>query len=197
MKMKWILASTAAWLAVVGYSGQLLAASHESAGGLTCADVEFKSMITDALPNANDACLSVVEIDGRPFAEFKAEIVRNRGATTRARFQRADGSWTDVYEFTPDKSRTIRIGGRSYRLRDMQRGQQLNIYLPPDRFEVAVADDDDLATVPLTLVTVTAVRMPAAAELPTTAGLVPLIGMLGGLSVALGGSLAAIRRIRS
>lgn len=194
MKIKSILGSAALLLVGAAFSGQLYAASHESAGGLTCADLEFKSVITDVLPNANDACLGVVEIDGRPFAEFKAEIVRNRGATTRARFQRSDGSWTDVYEFTPDKSRTIRIGGRSYRLRDMQRGQQLNIYLPPDRFEVAVAEDDDLATVPLTLVTVTVIRMPAAAELPTTASLLPLIGTLGGLFVALGSGLALIRR---
>lgn len=186
MKLKSVLGFAAALLLVAGFSGQA------SASEVTCADIEFKSVITDVLPNANDACLSVVEKDGALFAEFRAEIVRNRGATTRAKFRRADGSWTDVYEFTPDKSRNIRIGGRNYRMRDMQRGQQLNIYLPADRFEIAVAEDDDVATAPLTVMLLIVRLAPAA--LPTTAGLLPLIGMLGGLFLALGGGLAMLRR---
>lgn len=186
MKLKSVLGFAAALLLIAGFSGQA------SASEVTCADIEFTSAITDVLPNANEACLGVVERDGAMFAEFRAEIVRNRGATTRAKFQRADGSWSDVFEFTPDKSRNVRIGGRNYRMRDMQRGQQLNIYLPADRFEIAVAEDDDVATPPTTLVMVTMWRAPAV--LPTTAGLLPLIGMLGGLFLALGGGLAMLRR---
>lgn len=192
MTIKSIVGSATLLLLALGLSGQLYAASHESSGGLTCSDLDFKSIITDVLPSASEACLGVVEIDGRPYAEFKAQIVRNRGTTTRAKFKRADGSWTEVYEFTPDKSRNVLIGGRNYRLRDMARGQELNILLPPDRFEVAVADDDDVTTVPLTIITVAVVRAPA--ELPSTAGLLPLIGTLGGLFVALGGGLALLRR---
>ena len=203
MKMQSILGTSATLLLAVGFSGQAYAGAHESVGAetqsaVTCADLEFSQDILDVLPQANSACKSVVEIDGELFAEFKAEIVRNRGATTRARFQRADGSWTDVYEFTPDKSRMVRIQGRNYRLRDMDRGQQLNIFLPQDRFEVHVADDDDVTTVPVTIVTVAVVAAPPEEELPSTAGPLPLIGLLGGLFVAMGGGLALIRRrIRS
>ena len=195
MKMKKILGTAVTLLATAGFSGQALAGAHEAAPapGVSCADLDFSPEILNVLPQANDACLAVVEVEGQLYAEFKAEIVRNRGATTRARFQRADGSWTPVYEMTPDKSRMVQIQGRNYRLRDMQRGQQLNIFLPPDRFEVHVADDDDVTTVPVTVVTLAVIEVQEE-ELPTTAGPLPLIGMLGGLFVALGGGLALIRR---
>ncbi|MGI9343315.1 MAG: hypothetical protein ACR2QV_10710 [Gammaproteobacteria bacterium] len=199
MKIKTVLGSAAALLVAAGFSGQVSAGGHESAGALSCADIEFNSSITDVLPNANEACLSVIERDGRPFAEFKAEVVRNRGATMHARFKRADGGWTDTYELTPDKSRRVNIGGESIRLRDMQRGQQMNIFLPADRFEIVVADDDDVATEPVTFVVITLRRAPAApAALPTTAGPLPLIGVLGSLFLALGAGIAMLRRrIRS
>ena len=159
---------------------------------VTCDELEFIPEITNVLPEANEACLGVVERDGRPYAEFKARIVRNRGGEVRAQFRRADGTWSETHSFRPDMSRRITIGGQTYRMRDMQRGQELNIYLPPDRFEIAVAEDDDLTIAP---VTVTVMRLTfVGPELPTTASPLPLIGMLGTLFVALGASLTMIRR---
>ena len=188
-----IVRSAAVLLLGFSVSGQLYAQQQEST--VPCSDLRFTSAVTDVLPNASDACLGVVEKDGRLFAEFKAEVVRNRAGTLRARLRRADGSWTGAYDFTPDMSRRINVGGRSVQIRDLQRGQQLNVFLPPDRFEIAVADDDDVTTVPATIVLLMVRRAPTeVAMLPSTAGPVPMFGLLGAVFVLLGSGLALLRR---
>lgn len=160
---------------------------------LTCDDLEFGTAVTDILPQASNACREVVVKDGRPFARFNAEIVSNRGGTVRAKFKKAGGGFTEVYEFNPDQSARLRIGGQNVRWWDVSAGQQLDIYLPPDRFEIATHSDeaDDFAATAAVVTTVTVTR---SAELPTTASLVPLLGLLGSLFVAVGAGLNFTRR---
>jgi len=161
----------------------------------TCADLEFATAITDVLPQANEACREVVIKDGQPFARFTAEIVFNRARTVRAKFQRADGTWTDNYAFRPDQSARIHVQGQSLFWSEIQRGQQLDIYLPPDRFEIATHDD---AEVPfeetIVVVTFVAVERAPREELPTTASVLPLVGAMGAFFVALGAGLSLVRR---
>lgn len=161
----------------------------------TCADLEFAPQIIDALPQANEACREVVMKNGEPFARFSAEIVRNRAGTVRAKFKRADGSWTETYAFNPDQSARVHVAGRSYLWRDIQRGQQLDLYLPSDRFEIATHSDEAVAfaETEVVIATIIVARAPRE-ELPTTASFVPLVGALGGLFVALGAGIGFVRR---
>ena len=53
-----------------------------------------------------------------------------------------DGSKGDSRSIQMDNSWRAEIGGRSYRASDLMRGQQLNVYIPQDRFALAVVDDD-------------------------------------------------------
>ena len=96
----------------------------------------------------------------------------------------------------PDSDERVNIGGRSYRYSQLDRGQQLNILLPADRFEIAIAEDDNPATPQILVITVVAVARPepTMAMLPATAGLLPLLGLLGGLLTALGAGMVLIRR---
>ena len=67
------------------------------------------------------------------------------------------------------------------------RGQNLNVYLPEDRFALVVEDADGpddadmMAIVPVT-------------EMPTTASPLFLVGLAGGAFLALGGLFSGIRR---
>ena len=164
-------------------------------GTPTCADLQFTTQITSVLPQANAACKEVVMKNGEPYARFSAEIVRVSGGTVHAKFQRADGTWTDVYSFTPARSATVQIAGRNYRYRDLAPTQQLDIYLPPDRFEIATHADEesDFAATPVAVTTVVIMQAPRE-ELPTTASFVPLVGAFGALFVALGAGLSMVRR---
>ena len=175
-----------------------IAAAQEAAIP-TCEDLQFTQQILDVLPEANAACLGVIEQNGRLYAEFQAEIVRVRGGEVRVKFKRANGSFTGTHGFRPERDARVKIAGRSYRYSQLTRGQQLNVYLPADRFEVAIADDDDHMTPYLEMITVVVLYRPepAMAALPATAGLLPLIGLLGGLLTALGGGMVLIRRKHS
>ena len=44
--------------------------------GLTCDDIEFTYEITSRYPDAKNACLGVVEVDGERFAKMSVELVR-------------------------------------------------------------------------------------------------------------------------
>ena len=81
------------------------------------------------------------------------------------------------------------INGRLYRANDLQRGQQLNVYLPEDRFALAIADDD--AEV------VEMMPIEEAVAMPTTASPLFLVGLAGGGLLALGGLLVSLRRRRA
>lgn len=196
--MRKVLFPIANSLAALFAANLAFAAAQESAIP-TCKDLEFTRQILDVLPEANAACLGVIEQNGRLYAEFQAEIVRVRGGEVRAKFKRADGSFTETYGFRPERDARVKIAGRSYRYSQLTRGQQLNVYLPADRFEVAIADDDDHMTPYLEMITVVVLYRPepAMAALPATAGLLPLIGLLGGLLTALGGGMVLIRRKHS
>ncbi len=186
-----LVSSLAALLAA-----NLAFAAAQEAAIPTCDELEFTQQILDVLPEANAACLGVIEQNGRLYAEFKAEIVRVRGGEVRAKFKRADGSFTETHAFRPESDARVKIAGRSYRYSQLSPGQPLNVHLPADRFEVAIADDDDHMTPYLEMITVVVLYRaePAMAALPATAGLLPLIGLLGGLLTALGGGMVLIRR---
>jgi len=188
------------FLPLVSSLAALLAANLQFAAAQetdvpTCEDLKFVQQILDVLPEANSACLGVSEQNGRLYAEFKAEIVRARGGEVRAKFKRADGSLTETYGFRPASDARVKIAGRNYRYSQLSPGQQLNVYLPADRFEVAIADDDDYMTPLVEMITVVVLYRPepAMAAMPATAGVLPLIGLIGGLLTALGGGMVFIR----
>lgn len=168
-----------------------------------CGDIQFTGDIASRFPNARDACLEIVERDGRPYAHFEARIVRVRGEEITAEFKRPDGTYGTPVAFVPAADARVRIQGRSYRYRELSRGQELSLYLPPDRWEIAVTSaDTDFATAP----TITTVPLrepspelaaaPERAALPRTATPLPLMALAGVLFIGLGAVVAAVRRLR-
>ena len=174
----------------------LLALGWSTTSFAACEGIDFVAEITDVFPDADEACLALVERNGAQYARFDAEIVRVRGPEVRAKFKKPNGEWTDTYAFRPDPDRRIKIQGRSYRFRDLGRGQQLDIYLSTDKFEIHVPDDDeaDFATTVAVITPVAVYRPEPEPEMPKTASLVPLMGLLGGVFLVFAGGLAAIRR---
>lgn len=195
MNLRNVIFTVVASLVSLSVANVAVAADSETAIP-TCEDLEFTQRILDVLPEANAVCLGVTERDDRLYAEFQAEVINVHRGEVRVRFKRANGSLTDVHGFTPGRDARVKIAGKNYRYSQLARGQQLNVYLPPDRFEVAIAEDDDIATPHLGMITVAVLYRsePAVAALPTTAGPLPLIGLFGGLLTVFGGSMFLIRR---
>ncbi len=163
--------------------GQFALAQEE----LSCSDIEWSSVVTDEMPSIDDACDAVVEKNGKMFARIEVEIQRVRGRTLTFKILNNDGSSGGSYTKTVDTSWRARIGGSSYRASDLFRGQQLNVYMPHDRWALIPEDEDgpDEAD---------AVMIAAAPMLPTTASPLPLFGLFGAGFMALAAGLGVIRR---
>ena len=160
-----------------------------------CGNVTFTGEIGTRFPDAKNACLEMVTKNGEQFAHFKGEIVDVRGGQVRAKFKLPNGQYSDTYAFNPDPSTRINIAGTRYRWGDLQRGQELDVYLPPSRWEFEVPSTENFAAAqPSDVVRITTITVASAATLPRTGSSVPLVGLLSVVLLALGTGLTLVRR---
>ena len=155
---------------------------------VSCADLNWSAEVLAANPDIAQSCQTVYEKDGRLFAKVTVEVVRVRGNRMTFRPMHTDGSRGDTRSLQLDSSWRAEIGGRSYRASDLMRGQQLNVYIPEDRFALAIHDEDGPDEADLIAIEDEVV------EMPTTASPLFLIGAAGGVFLALGGLLTGLRR---
>jgi hypothetical protein len=158
-----------------------------------CGNIQFTGDITNRFPQARNACLDVVTREGQQYAHFQARVARVQGNTVEAEFKLPDGTYSRPISVTPAADARVKIQGRTYRYRDLSRGQELDLYVPPDRWEIAVPNDPEVEFVAATTVTTFAIAQPAP-SLPRTASPLPLLGALGGLLTALGFVVMTVRR---
>jgi hypothetical protein len=175
-------------------AGQVLAQETASTADMnkdvapTCADLNWSAEVLAANPDVAAMCQTVYERDGKLYAKTSIEVVRVRGNTMTFRPRHTDGTLGDSRSVTLDSSWRANIGGREYRASDLMRGQNLNVYLPEDRFALAVEDDDGLDDSDAMM------GIEDATVMPTTASPLFLIGLAGGALLALGGLLSGVRR---
>jgi hypothetical protein len=185
---------------LVASAGVVFALSYAQptlAQSTSCRDLTFTGPVARQFPQAQAACIDVETREGRPYAHFQARIRNVRGNNVEAEFKMPDGSYSRPISVTPDPDARVRIGGRSYRYSELSRGQELDVYLPPDRWEIVVPQDtEQFAAAPTVVVLAIAEPSPAVAAntLPRTASVLPLVGALGGLLTALGFAVMGIRR---
>ncbi len=184
----------------VGTAGTTLALlwTQSSLAQLNCDDLTFTGPVARQFPDARDACLGVETREGRPYAHFNARIRNVRSNVVEAEFKLPDGTYGRPITFTPDPDARVRIAGRDYRYRDLSRGQELDVWLPPDRWEIVMPADPQQSFAAAPTVAVFAISEPAPAlaanTLPRTASVLPLAGALGGLLTVLGFAVGRIRR---
>jgi hypothetical protein len=177
-------------------AGQVMAQQTSSSGAVesttvTCADLNWAAEVLAANPDIAQMCQTVYERDGKLYAKTSVEVVRVRGNTMTFRPVHTDGTMGDSRSITLDPSWRANIGGRQYRASDLSRGQRLNVYLPEDRFALAIEDDDGLDDSDMMH------EIEDATVMPTTASPLFLVGLVGGAFLALGGLLTGIRRRRA
>jgi hypothetical protein len=154
----------------------------------TCADLNWSADVLAANPDIGASCQAVYEKDGKLYAKVSIEVVRVRGNRMTFRPLHTDGTMGDSRSVQLDSSWRAEIGGRSYRASDLMRGQQLNVYIPEDRFALAIEDADGPDEADIVMIEDEVV------EMPTTASPLFLVGLAGGAFLALGGLLSGIRR---
>ena len=184
----------------IGFAGvmstlALVCWSQSSIAQGNCGDLVLTGETGQRFPNARRACLDIVERDGQQYAHFIARITRVQGSAVEAEIKLPDGTYTQPIRFEPEESARVRIEGRSYRYRDLSRGQELDLYVPPSRWAIAVYESEaDFATAPAVTLVALEEPTPVVASLPRTASALPLIGLLGALFTGLGFVVARVRR---
>ncbi len=153
---------------------------------------DFHGPVTSQFPEASNACLDIATREGKQYAHFKGEIVSVSGSQVRARFKLPNGQYSQTYAFTPKSGSRVKIAGQTYRFSELQKGQELDLYVPPDRWEFEVPETESFAAAPT--VETYRVTTVTVGSLPHTASEVPLVGLLSVVLLALGTGLTLIRR---
>jgi hypothetical protein len=168
----------------------LLAANGWSAEAiptaLTCDDFVATQEALDRFPDLEGACEAVVERDGELYGLFRA-VVRRAGSRTVTLYLPV----TDhTFRVEPQDGARVLIDGRKVRPRDLQRGQEIRVYLAARSF--STPDIEEVTFVTDSEVLIEHPVVPASA-LPTTASILPALALA---SLTLLGVGLVLRRFR-
>jgi hypothetical protein len=179
----------------------LPAAAQTPGPAPTCEDIDWSLSVRQAYPDIAKICQGVYERGGVLYAKAVIEVTRIRGNQISFRAKHADGSLGETHRVTVDRDWRARIGGREYRASQLVPGQELNVYVPEDRFVLAMQESDfaemaeEAATSSEAIEVLTIER--TVVEMPKTASPLFTIGLAGGALMVIGLSLGVIRRTRA
>jgi hypothetical protein len=153
---------------------------------LTCVDFVPTQQALDRFPDLLGACEEVVERDGELYGKFRA-VVRRAGSRSVTLYLPV----TDhTFVVEPQDDIRVLIGGDKVRPRDLQRGQEIRIYLAAQAFSTPDIEEVAFVTESTFIVKHPVVAVPA---LPTTASPWPAAALA---SLALLGLGFVLRRKR-
>jgi LPXTG-motif cell wall-anchored protein len=157
-----------------------------------CSGIQWSKEALERYPTIGSACRGVEERDGKTYVKFEGTVKQNidRGKQLVVEF-------TDGGEFTvtPPAEMALYINDRKTPVSQLSRGDELNFYMPEDRFTAQFAQDatptPQYVSVPITYRETESTYQ--AAALPATASNDALMVMFGSVLAAFG-MLLTIRR---
>jgi hypothetical protein len=170
-----------------------------SAQDVSCSDLVWTDTALELNPNIADHCLEVVQKQGQQMAKMRARVVRQSVNSTVVQWQRPDGSWSPSERRYPDRGFVAHLEDREVRISDLPARQEVNVYVAsPDNFSIPAAAPVAAAVAaapppPPPPAAPAPEPEPAPAMLPTTATQVPMLALLGGLFILLGGAVSLVR----
>ena len=111
--------------------------------GNTCGDITWQPGVLTRFPNIGAVCQGIVERDGKLYARFDGVVQRRSGSALYIRFlggEMVPGGDHAVL-IDPPEDMVIQTSKGKFRVRDAQRGQDLTIFIPSDRFVVNVGEE--------------------------------------------------------
>lgn len=188
------------WASAAGAQQQPAELPSPSVQAESCVDVDWDPELLEQYPNIEEACQEVVTAEGNRWARFEAELLRrNSDGSVRLEFKDRDGRSIEELTLQPAVGQRVTIAGRSYRFSELERGQELNLYVPEGIFAVsseAGGSEAQMAQIveePIQLAQAEPEPEEQPRQLPRTAGPLPWLAAAGGLSL-LGGLLMTVRR---
>ena len=171
----------------------MIGAMATSQAQTTCQNAQYSSEVLAKFPNIAKACSDVIQKDGEDYAVVKARLDRvNPSGTVALRVKQPDGSYSKQLTIRPKSDLRVMVDGKPARVRDLATNQEITAYVHVTEPVMALAPADEsepLAAAPIE----EPQEEEQMAALPETGSFLPLMGLLGGVSLLLGGLLSAIR----
>ena len=162
------------------------AMSCDEAGEQYKATAEARARFADL----EGTCEGIYRINGALYARAQAVV---RSASSR-RVRLYLPATDRTIESTPDADMRVNIGGRKVRPRDLNRGDEIGIYLSLDKFFENKVDEIAFATEESNPEPIAIAPVEDIAALPTTASPLPVLALLSGLILAAGLFMRGRRR---
>jgi hypothetical protein len=107
---------------------------------VTCDDIEFDARAVEAYPQVQDACLEVVDQDGTLYAHLRARVIQNWTTSLIVQYWHAEGEWGALTRATPPEGFTVMVNGAPTSIEQLRPNQEVHLFVPEGRWEVAIAD---------------------------------------------------------
>ncbi|MEO1078606.1 MAG: hypothetical protein AAFY29_03555 [Pseudomonadota bacterium] len=107
----------------------------------TCDDLVWSAQVLAENPDIRKSCQGVYQRGDDLFAKVTIEVTRVSGNRLGFRPQHLDGSMGKPRSISVPSTWRARLDGQEYRARDLMPGQRLNVYVPEDRFALAMENE--------------------------------------------------------
>ena len=182
---KFLRASAVGVLCTIG------AIAVSDAQTVTCQNAQYDPEVLARFPNIAKACSDIISKDGADYAVVKARLDRvDPSGRVSVRVKQPDGNYSKPISIRPRSDLRVMVDGKPARVRDLATGQEITAYVKVDAPVMALAPAEPSEPFVATPIEEPQEQM---AALPATASMLPLFGMLGGVSLLLGGLLSVIR----
>jgi LPXTG-motif cell wall-anchored protein len=156
-----------------------------------CDSITWSERAVATYPTIASACQGVEERNGKKYVKFQGTVKSNQNRGQRLVVNFKDGGEVTL---TPPPETRLYVNGKKTPVSDLARGDQLNFYIAEDRLAAQFPETEG-ASARFVLVPIV-IREQQLASLPSTAGPLPLLALVGALSLGLGGLLSLYRRRR-
>ncbi|MFK7828291.1 MAG: hypothetical protein AB8B57_00805 [Congregibacter sp.] len=106
----------------------------------TCADLVWSARFMAANPQISTYCRGVYVKNKEFFAKVSIELTRVRGNRLTFRPVHPDGHMGSTRSIEVSTAWRVNLDGESVRASELLPGQQLSVYIPEDRFALALDD---------------------------------------------------------
>ena len=175
----------------VGVLCTLGAIAVSEAQTVTCQNAQYDPDVVARFPNIAKACSEVISKDGEQYAVVQARLDRvDPSGRVSVRVKQPDGTYSKQISIRPRPDLKVKVDGEPATVRELATPQEITAYVKVRAPEMALAPAEPSER--LVFVPIEEPREHLAA-LPSTAGILPLYGLLGFVSLILGGLLSVVR----
>ena len=138
--MQTAAAATLALVTTFAVALSVAAPARKPAPG--CDDLVWSAQVLAANPDIRESCQGVYVRNETFYAKVSIQLTKVRGDRLSFRPQLRNGTLGKLRSIRVDSRWRATIDGKKYRAGELQPGQVLSVYVPEDRFALAVHDGE-------------------------------------------------------